>query len=395
MTTPQSTPPARPWGRLLLGLAALLLMRGIWLTWPEGAMQEWPSPPGLKTIAFDPHGALVQQEGATLKWYDPTSTSLAVNAAGIMTRPFVRAPLTVDGDITSFAISPDGQWVAVGTKPGTLTLWTRAPTWRAVETLQLGGNVSIAPISFSADGRRVCWVASTTRTISIRVWDRVTRQDRFTFTQTVQGETAAFDYWGAHLSPDGQQIMLIGRAIEVRRVDDQRLIYQIVRDPGSSEAFAHVAFSPDQQWLANGGQGQVTIRRFNDGAVVQVLKGREGADHLVAFSSDSRYLAVGANTTSGGFLPIFRDWEPITLYRVADWRVVQTFQGHIEGAFGLAYSPDGQYLATSGASGDRTIRIWRIAPHHPFEPPIFLGSGLALLLVAVGRWIWQRRRARA
>ncbi len=344
MTNITTTAPlVRPIGRILLLLAILFLLPGIWITWPEGAVQEWPRPPGLKTIAFDPHGALVQQEGATLKWYDPTSTSLVVNEAGIMARPFVIAPLTAYGEITRFAISPDGQWVATGTTSGTLTLWTGSPTWRAVETLQLtppgGGDASVSTLSFSADGRSLCWVASSrtangAKTISIRVWDRVTRQDRFMFTQTIKDETAAYDYWGAHLSPDGQQIMLIGRAIEVRRVDDQRLIYRIVRDPGSSESFARVAVSPDQQWLASGGQGQVTIRRFRDGAVVQVLKGPPNGDHLVAFSPDSRYLAVGANTTSSGFLPIFRDWEPITLWRVADWRVVQTFQGHIEGALG-------------------------------------------------------------
>jgi len=160
-----------------------------------------------------------------------------------------------------------------------------------------------------------------------------------------------------------------------------------------------VIISPDQQWLASGGQGQVTIRRFSDGAVVQVLKGREGADHLVAFSPDSRYLAVAANTSSGSILvgaPTFPAWEPVTLYRVADGRQVQSFQGHNEGAYGLAYSPTGDYLATFGAStDDRTLRLWRVSPHHPFEPFFWLGGGLTLLLVAVGRWIWQRRVPRS
>ncbi len=149
--------------------------------------------------------------------------------------------------------------------------------------------------------------------------------------------------------------------------------------------------------MASGGQGQVTIRRFSDGAVVQVLHGPPNGDHLVAFSPDSRYLAVAANTTSGGFFgPAFRGgWEPVTLYRVADWQVVQTFQGHIEGAFGLAYSPDGNYLATYGTRvGDLTIRLWRVSPHHPFEPLFWFGSGLTLLITAFGRWIWLRRTHR-
>ncbi|MDZ4720436.1 MAG: hypothetical protein SH847_18435 [Roseiflexaceae bacterium] len=403
-------PPARPWGCVLLLLAALLLLRGMALTQPERATREWPQPDNFRSLQFASDGALVLQDYTTLTWYDATTVDLSASTPD--------ATLYADWELTDMAISPDGQWVAVGTKQGTLTLWTGAPHWRPLETLQLGSDGSIAPISFSADGRSVCWVASShtadgTKTISIRVWDRVTRQDRFTLTQTAQGSAAAFDYGSASLSSDGQVIVLIGETFELRQVDTNQLIYRIARDPRPFDSFGNLVISPDQQWLAtdggaihtinpeqwvaSGGQGQVTIRRFSDGAVVQVLHGPPNGDHLVAFSPDSRYLAVAANTTSGGFFgPAFRGgWEPVTLYRVADWQVVQTFQGHIEGAFGLAYSPDGNYLATYGTRvGDLTIRLWRVSPHHPFEPLFWFGSGLTLLITAFGRWIWLRRTHR-
>jgi len=400
MTTPRSAP-ARPWGCILLLLAALLLVRGAWLTWPEQSTKEWSRPVGMHALAFDPHGALVVQVDSTLMWYDPTTQDLATGTP--------MATLQADGDITSFAISPDGQWVATGTTSGTLTLWTEAPNWRMVERLTFvppaGGERSVRAISFSADGHSVCWVASSytndwVQTISIRVWDRITRQDRFTFTQTVKGERAYFDYGVGYLSPDSQQIVLIGTRLELRRVDDNRLVYPFVRISGS-EYIGSVAISPDQQWLASGGQGQVIIRRFSDGAVVQVLKGRESGSYQVAFSPDSRYLAIGGSTTSGSGLLIGAPfsspaWEPVTLWRVANWQRIQTFQGHRDGANAIVFSPDGQFIATYGSRvADLTIRIWRVAPHNPFEPFFWLGGGLALLLVAVGRWIWQRRRARA
>jgi len=153
--TPTNQRPASatwPWGRLLLVLAALLLIRGIGLTRTEPSMQTWEYQGGQQYLAFDPHGALIVGSSATLNWYDPTNWSDPPTSTP-------DATLQADGEITSFAISPDGQWVATGTNNGTLTLWTSAPTWRAVETLQLtppGGEMRPSPISVSALMGVVC-----------------------------------------------------------------------------------------------------------------------------------------------------------------------------------------------------------------------------------------------
>lgn len=393
-TTQHPAPTTWPWGRLLFGLAALLLIRGIWLTWPERAVQEWPQPVGTHAMTFDPHGALVAAGYTNLHWYTPTNWSDPAASTPAAT-------LQANGEITSFAISPDGQWVAIGTISGTLTLWTGAPNWHVVETMQptspAATDTSIDDISFSADGHSVCWVAYSrtagwAQTISIRVWDRVTRQDRFTLTQTAQDAGARFDYDSARLSPDGNVIVLTSLALEVRRIDDNRRMYRLAPDPHVPDFFAGEIISPDQQWLVNGRQGQVTIRRFSDGAVVHEVHGSQYSTSRVAFSPDSRYLAVATKSISGGFVGFGLPKEPVTLYDVADWRVVQTFQGHIAGADGLAYSPAGQDIASFG---DGIIRLWRVAPHNPFEPPFLLGIGLVLFLATVGRWIWQRRRPRA
>jgi len=369
----------------------LLLIRGAWLTRPEQSTKEWSRPVGMHALAFDPHGALVVQVDSTLMWYDPTTQDLATSTP--------MATLQADGDITSFAISTDGQWVATGTTNGMLTLWTGPPNWRAAETLAFappaGGERSVTAISFSADGRSACWVAFShtadwTKTITIRVWDRITRQDRFTFTQTVPGPGFPLTYELARLSPDGQLVVLIGQGLEVHEVATSRLVYRITPDPMMDDRFVGLVISPDQQWVASGGQGQVTIRRFSDGAVMQVLKGPPSEASLLAFSPNSRYLAVAAQRTN-----YFAGMQPVTLWQVADGRPVQTFQGHIEGARGLDYSHDGQYLATYKGTSDETIRLWRVSPHNPFEPLFWLGGGLALLLATVGRWIWQRRRPRA
>ena len=87
----------------------------------------------------------------------------------------------------------------------------------------------------------------------------------------------------------------------------------------------------------------------------------------VAFSPDGRYLASGggneATPVRGGALA-GRTWGPgsdfaIRLWDVATGKEVRRLEGHTAAVTGVTFSPDGRLLASS--SGDNTLRLWEVA----------------------------------
>jgi len=68
----------------------------------------------------------------------------------------------------------------------------------------------------------------------------------------------------------------------------------------------------------------------------------------VVFSPDGRDLAVGP---WGG--------SSVQLIDTSSWQVIRTFEGHTDGATSVAFSPDGQLLASG--SRDETIKLCEVA----------------------------------
>lgn len=105
-------------------------------------------------------------------------------------------------------------------------------------------------------------------------------------------------------------------------------------------------FSPDGKLIAAGnGQGEVKVYNTADGSLVRTLvyttdphrdfstsfKGMEV--ECVAFSADGRLLAAGGNE------------QGIKVFRLADGKVVRTFDAEGAEVDGMAMSPDGKYFA--------------------------------------------------
>ena len=106
-----------------------------------------------------------------------------------------------------------------------------------------------------------------------------------------------------------------------------------------------LAFSPDGRLLAIGGWHLEV--RYADGGLVHKLG--DGYHLAATFSPNGELLAAGSREGS------------VRLYRVANGQALHTLSGHTASIQSLAFSPDGQWLASGGSSGDGTIHLWEVS----------------------------------
>lgn len=85
----------------------------------------------------------------------------------------------------------------------------------------------------------------------------------------------------------------------------------------------------------------------------QTIAGHSGPVLTVAFSPDGQYLATGG-------------WDHLAMvWNVSNGRLVHKLTGHSEPVGNVAFSPDGQLLVT--ASWDGTAKLWSIRSGHPLH----------------------------
>jgi WD40 repeat protein len=127
----------------------------------------------------------------------------------------------------------------------------------------------------------------------------------------------------------------------VGRVDDPATIVDRVLS---------LDFSPNGLLLAVGSgepsrSGQITIWNVSDGSLVQTLhQPHSDAVYGLAFSPDGEYLASAAADRTA------------KVFRVADGELVRTFEGHTDHVTGISWRANGKQLATSSA--DHKIKVW-------------------------------------
>lgn len=242
------------------------------------------------------------------------------------------------GSAISINVSPSGQWVADG-REGHLGAWDLFTSeYRTLYEHSGDPNpLAWAATAFAPDGS----------VLFGNIGDGIIRSWNVPgFTSTGLAMKVASQ--GAPkmiVSRDGQELLLLGKRLEVWDVSTGKLLR---RYEHTHTRLGQMTLSPDGSRLAvgvrDGGWKTVILdyATFDERAVIDAAGRSE-----LTFSPDGQCLAsslAGANASS------------FTVHRVRDGQLLAKRDGHLHTLSGLAYSPDNRYLAT--ASGDQTAVLW-------------------------------------
>jgi WD40 repeat protein len=253
------------------------------------------------------------------------------------------------GGLKSAAFSPDGKRIVTASADRTARVWDAETGKQIGEPLRHTGFVMTA--KFSPDGKRIVTAASDG---TARLWDAETLE---TIGQPLRGGGTI---WDAAFSPDGRRVAagLSDGTIQFWDIETG-IPSGTLQQPRAGFVWS-VAFSPD-------GKRLVTAFEIGPARIWDVQSGKTVGMALsntrrARFSPDGRWIATASSiylasdfgaVSAGGAGHVARLWDAETGEPIG-----KPLNGHVGGVADVAFSPDGQQLAT--ASLDKTARVWEI-----------------------------------
>ena len=223
-----------------------------------------------------------------------------------------------------------------------------------------GGTDEVLCATYSPDGTKI---ASAGKDRIVRIWSAETGVELTKFA----GHTA--DVWAITFNHDGSRLAsaagMSGDKAEVIIWDLNDLESQpnrkreVLRLPNLTGLYCSVAFNQDGSRLAvangvvAGADGQVIVFDANSGTEIKRLPSVPGGCVDVAFSADSKRLAATSGNATGTADLVDGS---IYIWDAENYEEIGRCQGHKGAVIGLAFSPDGHRLASTGF--DHTVRVW-------------------------------------
>jgi len=280
------------------------------------------------------------------------------------------------------AFSPDGKRVASGAGPpidlGELSVWDADSGKEVFFSEKTNWHDSVA---FSPDGGRIASGTAGNHPDGIKVWDAQTGKEIL----TIRGASGSLGY-----SPDGKWLAVGSKILDaqtgkeilmLKNFDERGTFINGVLDPGLT------SFSSDSKRLAGAGsKNEVKMWDALTGQEVVSFKGHSGAILSVALSPDGQRLASTGEdgtvkiwdtsvsqetlTLSGKRVAFSSDSKllastngtEVKLWDVQSRQHLRSLKGHTVEISSLAFSPDGQRLASASGNifGVRPgeLKVW-------------------------------------
>ncbi|HIK44860.1 MAG TPA: GUN4 domain-containing protein, partial [Leptolyngbyaceae cyanobacterium M65_K2018_010] len=262
--------------------------------------------------------------------------ALAASAQGHPAQEPAGQGARIVGDVANaVAFTPDSQVVAAGMSYGVVRLWS-ATTGEPVRTLE-GHRYAVRAIAISPTGQTL---ASASADHTVKLWDWQTGR----LLQTISIPAANGFVHTLRFSPNGQRLATATdqNTLQLWEVPTGRLLRTLVDRAGNGPAPLPLAFSPDGTTLATG-DADNSLKFWNSatGARQLTLGVHEPLRHL-AYSPNGEWLATSDGTTARLWNLARRETVHfIPLNQTAGHPIQPTNPGLI------AFSPDGQTLAAS------------------------------------------------
>jgi WD40 repeat protein len=295
----------------------------------------------ILSLAFSPDGKLLASSAldGTIKIWDVSKGALLK---------------TLQSGASSLTFSPDGGFLA-GSDGDKIKLW-RTKDWQLTKILQRQDVKSNSPIAFSPDGKLMVAGGGGWEEIKpnnwviigggIKVWDiRKGHLLKIVSSDTII-EAVSF-------SPNGKILAVGSRnrdnvaSVQIWETKNWTKVVQLMKHNG---AIRSVAFAPDGSLLASGSEDNtIKVWRVGSWQLVTTLKGCGWHIQGVVFSPEGRLLATKSRD---GVLTLWEveRWQKIAKKRLKyKWWLAEITPSHI-----IAFSPDGKYLAV----GDEYGGIW-------------------------------------